>query len=275
MSDDDYTEYVINGPDDFPEDMPEEVRQVLRNIMDSMGEGGPQIGIVAASVGPKSDSHDFVAEQVMPSEAQLALKPGDFVTVMGSQDDPVSNSEHGILGEVLDPAEYASTFPDWEDRILNSYMLLNWRETGMETPELGWFARARLILVPTGHEKDFEEYFLDTGLEGGFPPGWLVEMYVEMVKGISKSNKNFLPPMMHCPKCDSQRVYMHTKRSKEQITFVGQITDDWENKADLATGVYAVSSFADRETTSAELHCTSCEAVIDLEGEGYDIYLKP
>src|SRR3954470_2590956 len=124
------------GPDDVPPEIREVIDNFLRERAENDTEGFMSLDVdnlppeVAAAFKnmffrrqmQEKASKPTMVDTVSPSKEQLNLKPGDKC-YMSSGIEEIEARGLTVL-EVLDPADYAGLFPDWEERIeLNGVVL--------------------------------------------------------------------------------------------------------------------------------------------------------
>ena len=211
----------------------------------------------ASSLYEGPDVHDEVGEQVIPSDEQRALKPGDLVVV-----GIVSNLKEDLMvGEVLDPREHAEDFPDWEHRVnVQGFILINYYVE--HTPEggVGWVRRAKCI--PADRELWDKMHEVATGqvsYQGELPPAWLVEMYANSVLQLGKANpESGAPKPFPCPECNRLTVLMRTRI--ERTTWFGVGHD-----SETDSVIEAFTPYKKQTHKVFDFICLSCgkEAEID------------
>jgi len=239
-NDDNSGDFAFGG-----DDVPEQIQELLRKMISrSMLTG---------------NAHDAVAEQVRPSQEQFDLGPGDFVSV--------SNSEDGggsviCAARLLDPNEYAEDFPDWEERVLNSFVLGTWYTPDQLQGELGWFARSKLVKLSPAQFSEFFEW-IKNGEVPNPVPAWIAQRYNEVVIGLNEANEDFMPNPLKCGGCGSLAQVLDVSYSHRSLHSVGRFRDK-EGKDPNA--YYAASQHSETEKRETLLRCLNCGATEDVDG---------
>lgn len=161
-------------------------------------------------------------ENTRPTNEQYAVKIGDRVILAKTNSKMDSDI---VFGVVLDPAEHADDYPDYEDRLLRSYMLVRWRSTEDIKGDNGWFARVRLI--PITDDADWTEvdtWFLTESFPEKFPD-WMQERYLSLTESLGEINEN-VPKLVRCPGCQGPNVILKAVHTCYITGKAGLITEE-------------------------------------------------
>ena len=208
------------------------------------------------------DQNSFVGQsidvenQIMPLDEQLSFGPGDTAILAGSNI-PLEQDFSVVRG--MDPEEHAETFPDWEDRLLNSYVLCEHFSRADPDISLGWFSRLKLMPIPA---ERYEEAVM--WLQIGFPnkmPDWADEVYHKYTAQLSERAPDVVPLQVTCPNCHEHSVELLVVRRIEYRMKAGQVQHEGETK-------YVPLHPPDEEGShSARLHCTKCDSTAELDDD--------
>ena len=228
-------------------DLPEELKAIIANLV-----GG-------ISMNTTGLAHDRTEDEVHPAEEQLNYGPGDYVAV--TQDRQVGESiGHAFeIGVVVDPAEHATTFPDWEDRLFKSYLLLNYYASNETDGDLyGWFPRTQLVKFP----KDQWEQLLEmvkSGEAGNFAqPPWMTVRYHEVLAQLAQKNPDLMPPVVRCPVCDGYGVVFTVTKTMKESYAMGYNPAESDGTYPWNNSLFKVCDVAGKYTTKTTWVCNSC-----------------
>jgi hypothetical protein len=238
------------------DDMPEELREILK-------------GLARKAALSQEAAHDAVAEQVRPSKAQFALGPGDLVSVFGTD---TGDGDDVVIGVILDPDEYAEQFPDWEERIRNSYVLCRYKSMGITGEELGWFPRSKCIQLDRWqydeHQRWLAQGYIDTE-----PPAWMLELTTETIRGLNEANDHFMPEPHCCEECGSSAVLLDVRITERHQYLMGSFPNGGSPHDD-PNAMYSIAKFGEGEHKQAMLKCLACGHEVDTEERDRSLYLK-
>jgi hypothetical protein len=281
MSDDD--EPVVFNGDEIPEEAKQALDEFFRNHPEMMNDEGvavfsnenihempePVREIIHRMIAGKMVQHlahkavsghapgaDRLNDEYMPSPGQLNLQAGDKCVVSyGGVED---QSGEILLCELLDPQEYEETFPDWEERVYNGWLLARyWTKDHLELendPDLGWFSRISLMKIEEEWQWSIYWEWMKAGTLPENPPPWVLTHYLDVFAGISDNNQQLLPNAYQCVECGSKAVLLVATRSEEFKYFVGQhprYDEDYETK----DGVYAYTRYGKKEISVTHIEC--------------------
>lgn len=201
-----------------------------------------------------------VEQELMPLDAQLFFGPGDVAMMAAS--DTMLDSDFTLI-QAVDPAQFAETYPDWEERLLNSYVLCNIFSRDDPIMHLGWVSRVKVLPISSEH---YEEAL--TWLEKGFPmeaPDWTLEYFRQYTDALSERAPGLVPKAVTCIHCESREVELIVKRNLTYTSRAGVI---------LIEGVerhIPLSEVQEASTHTAQLHCTNCHASADLSDDEWQL----
>lgn len=192
-----------------------------------------------------------VHDDVRPTESQCAIKPGDkalFAQHHSEIDDAFT------LLEVLDASEYAVPFPDWETRLMGSYVLCFWLSDDDQTGDIGWFHRTMLIQITDEQHAEVRGWIENKK----FPeirPDWIVETYESFTRSVSRQDPNRIPDVAECEKCKSTDMFVVIKHKTMVWAMAGHF-DSLDDRND----VYVPMSEGQHECeTVSSVLCRTCQ----------------
>jgi len=224
------------GGDDMPDGLEALLRGLARKAMDT--------GL----------AHDPTEDKIMPSKEQLNIAPGDCVAVM--------HMDHGVdeefcIAEVLYPEQHAETYPDWEDRLLKSFVLTRWYTGHNLHGKVGWIPRARLILVDRDHFDEMYQWLTDGHDITGVPPTWLVIRYAEAMVGHAEANHQ-LPNPIRCPECESPAVIVTIHKSMDEKYTMGIKKEGQGKEWGEETPFHVMVPYTKDYAVHADIECKAC-----------------
>lgn len=198
-----------------------------------------------------------VENEITPLDSQLNLRPGDHA-IGATANTPLERDFTVVT--LLDPSEHAGTFPDWEERLLKSYVFGEYCSFNDPNFHRGWFSRVKLLPITQEHFEIAEHWLPDNWPEWmtHTPPDWAVDYFDEYASELSKRAPSRVPNPVTCPNCNGRRVELHVAHRIEYRVRCGEVT-----KGDV-TKIVPVNDLDERQTWSAQLYCTDCESVADL-----------
>lgn len=226
---------------EFGGELPEELKALLQGITRKAMDSGL--------------AHDHAADEVMPSKEQLGLVPGDYVAITHSEQP--SDSEF-MIAEVINPELHAEEFPDWEDRLLASYLFVKWYSRGNLEGLLGWVPRAKLVLCSESQFQTMTSWIKGEETLGDNPPDWLVVLYNNALAGLADANPEGMPYPVKCPDCGGFGVLVKlTKTATEHYAMgTGHEVRDEEWKKE--NHWHVVTPYHKDYKTVADLLCKEC-----------------
>lgn len=248
----------VGGEGDEP---PEEVKEILRKLI-----SGQLLG--------QNTRHEVTADLVNPNQEQYDLGPGDHcLVILGQNEEPraVDDTTYTLV-KVLDPEQYADEFPDWETRLMNSYVLGMWYGAGNDLGELGWYGRVNLMKIEPWQWDAVEAHNTDKkGLE--MPCQWLIRRYGETIDGLRLSNPNLeMPSPIYCGTCSRPTVMLKMRQVTEVMGIAGFYPTSLQGKKN--SDFYMLSENELKDEGTAALHCISCDAKAWLDLDETDIYFN-
>jgi hypothetical protein len=201
---------------------------------------------------------DFEAE-VKPLPVQYAAVPGDK-GIIASSENPIDSDF--AVAEILDPAEYAEQFPDWEQRLQNSYILCGWFSLADPEGSVGWFSRVKFI--PISEEQYDETLKWQEGEWPDDPPEWLNDIYTWYTDSMHARVPDRIPTTVKCPECGSNKTDLQIKKIYTASARAGVVERDGEVKYVHISGVEK-----DGEG-QARIVCESCSHTWRIKAKEWD-----
>lgn len=202
-------------------------------------------------------------DEIRPIPAQFNMGPGTTAVVASS----ISGDDESLtVAKILDPEEYKDRYPDFGDRLLNSYVLCKYHEAPpFNEPDgsVGWFSRVKLIELPEEHYAEILG-FIEKDVFPPSPPSWLSEAYDKFNVELSAVSPDTVPAPIRCPNCGKYDVNLHIEHVVSLVTDVGILTREGE-QAMVPTGDHDHSCMS-----TAKLVCTKCKWHADVETK--DVY---
>jgi len=239
-----------------PEDMPEELKNILNNLL---------TGVSLNQTGLAHDEHE---DEIHPAEEQLNYGPGDLVAVsQGPDQQRIGRTLE--MGVIVDPAEHAETYPDWEDRLMKSYMLLNYYTVGEDDGNLyGWFPRSTLIKFEKEHWDQMLVWLKSGNVNNEAPPSWMICRHHEVMNGLAEKNPDKRFPLVSCPTCDGLGVVITmTRTEKDAMVFGYDPNEEGSNVYPWKPGLYKVAQISHEEDIVGHWKCHRCGAEGELDEE--------
>ena len=213
---------------------------------------------------------DRPTDVLMPSDAQLALKPGDRAV---ETDGLHSGKDIGApltIVEMIDAEEYKDIYPDWEERLWKGRVLCRyWTHMELsyeaDEPEMGWFSRLHLIRLPENYMWEEARGWVMHGHAPFDPPEWLVRLMVDAQQKVNKANGHTLPGPGHCENCGSSGMVL---KLKQIVSDVHMYCEKQDEDAVFTCGQYSRLY----ETTKVKA-CMGCGFEVDLDENGTQIHM--
>jgi hypothetical protein len=208
----------------------------------------------------------MITDDLRPTSTQYSMGPGDFAILPGTA---AEIDQSVTLVELLDPAQHADEFPDWEDRLLNSYVCVKF--TDEENPEgyTGWVSRVKLIQLDTDQYGQVMKWMTKDEVRPDTIPDWLDAIYNEYQNEVARSSGGAIPEMVACGNCGQNNVVLRFIHTTELITDVGKLVGD--DNIYLAQEDHKHSSCS----SSATLVCSTCNWTADLNLDQEQLKAKP
>lgn len=203
-------------------------------------------------------------EKLKPFQEQYDLGPGD-AAIISSAESLIDKDFTAV--QILGPEQYAEEFPDWEDRLHNSYVLCKWNSEHDPEGETGWFARVKLIHIEESHYLEVQQWVEKEDFPSQ-PPAWLKEYYDEYTDKLSKVTPGAVPVTPTCPECGSREIQLHAIQINRMAGQAGEIEREGQSK-------YVVRHQPQADAVrEAHLHCMDCNARGDLSDEEWDFEFR-
>jgi len=195
-------------------------------------------------------------DEIMPLEDQLEFGPGDAALV-ATANTPLE--EDFVIVRCLDPERHAETFPDWEERLLQSYVLCEFFSGADPEITIGWFSRLKLLRISNYRYRETRRWLKD-----GFPdeiPDWCAEVFGVYTAQLSQRAPTRVPRPVVCQNCGGAKVQLRIVRRIEYIAPAGQLIRDGRD-------VYVpIAEPEENDSHVARLVCTECTSAALLEDE--------
>ncbi len=206
------------------------------------------------------------ANDLRPTEPAMALKPGDKVLV--AMTEALVNNEIAT-GTVLDPEQYAERFPNWEERVHKSWMLLEWISTDdfKDGPHIGWFEWSRMIPMTEEQQTELVGYFPEWEPEEEVMiPSWIQDLQHGHVRLLSHEDPSKVSTPVTCGECGSSEVMIHGIQVHEISAEAAQRVIDGK------THYYNTGEIEHQNRQLVHLHCTDCNSKMDLDDDEYHFH---
>jgi len=195
-----------------------------------------------------------VENDIMPIDDQLNFGPGD-AAILASANTPLE--QDFVIARAVNAEKYAQEFPDWEERLLNSYVLCQLFSKNDPEIHLGWVSRLKLLPIKTHRYKECRRWMKD-----GFPesmPQWATDQYRMYTDKLAEQAPGVVPRSINCPNCGSTEVELVVTRRIEYKGRSGKLLRDGNE-----IYVPVVEPDIEQEHT-ARLRCTGCDSTATLE----------
>jgi hypothetical protein len=190
---------------------------------------------------------ETVENEITPLPNQLALEPGD----MGILASANTQLEHEFcVVKVLDAEKYAETFPDWEERLLNSFLLCELTSRNDLEPYPGWVSRLKILPITEEH---YEEAL--SWQTAGFPddvPEWGLDFYLDYADALSDQKPDTVPHSVQCKACGSRHVDLVVDRKVHYSCRAGSILIDDKRK------IIPLNEVEEQDEHVPQLVCGDC-----------------
>jgi hypothetical protein len=200
------------------------------------------------------EHNNFVSEaqeveaQITPLDDQLNFGVGD-VAILASSNAPLEADFTVVKG--LDPANYAETFPDWEERMtFNAHVLCEIFSRADTELSIGWVHRLKLLPI-----KQYRYKELKTWRKKGFPedpPEWVMKIFRNYTDQLAERAPDKVPVAVTCSACGKRNVELVVVRRLEYRGRAGLMRQGEDERH---------VTLHDPETTSthqAKLVCSDC-----------------
>jgi len=224
-----------------------------------MPEHNPMLAMLLESnsfVGMAPD----VENEIMPIDAQLNFGPGDVAMLAGANT-PLE-SDFAIV-QAIDPEQKAETYPDWEERLLNSYVLCSKFSKNDPEVSIGWFSRVKILPISHQHYEEALGWLVN-----GFPdevPSWCETYHHRYVDQLAQHAPEIVPRGVVCPYCESRDVALIVQRRLEYTSKAGTVLHDGKNL------FVPINQVEESSTHTATLRCKNCKAYADLGDEEWNL----
>lgn len=197
-----------------------------------------------------------IEDTITPLPEQLDFGPGDAALLAGAN--TMLESDF-VVARCVDAAKHAESYPDWEERLWNSYVLCELFSSQDPSLYLGWVSRLKLMPMSGYRYRQARKW-----LKEGFPddlPAWVEQIYQHYTDQLAKEAPTMVPTTVTCPNCGETGVEIrYTTRTKYKAK-VGRLMVEGEEK------FVPLSEPDEERSLTAELRCPDCDAHADLADE--------
>jgi hypothetical protein len=209
---------------------------------------------------------EAVENEIMPLQTQLEMKPGDHA-ILAAASTPLERDF--VMITVLDPERHEGTFPDWEERLLNSYLLCEYFSREDMAVSIGWFARVKMLPISAEHWREADGWREQEHWPNRIPD-WAEQYYLEYSNQLSKVAPERVTKKAICPYCDSLNVALRVIIREEVLANAGSIQAK-QSDGSYRTVYLPCSDAATQMEYTAHLQCQDCGASADLKDEEWDL----
>jgi hypothetical protein len=199
---------------------------------------------------------EMVENTIMPLDNQLTFGVDDCAILAGSN---IPLERDFVLVRGLDPEKHAEAFPDWEDRMLNSYVLCEIFSRADPDISIGWISRLKLMRIPKYRYKEARRWMKD-----GFPdqlPDWAGVAYRKYTDALAERAPEVVPLQVTCPNCHRREVELLVVRRIEYRVNAGQV------KVGEGQRYVPLHPPEEKDSHTARLHCRKCDSTAELTDE--------
>ncbi len=201
-----------------------------------------------------------VENEIMPLENQLAFGVGD-TAIVAQANTQLENDL--VFVKAIDASAHETTFPDWSEREMNSFVLCEYFSAADPDFSIGWFSRLKLMPIKQYRYKEARGW-----RKNGFPselPDWILKYHEKYTESLSQHSPGTVPKSVHCPNCDSTDVEIDVVRKIQYVARVGSLTIDGHE--------FYVPVMDPEETGThfARLHCKNCDSKADLSDNEWQL----
>jgi len=202
-----------------------------------------------------------VEGNVQPVDDQLNFGPGDAALQAASS--TLLERDFAVL-RGIDPAKHAEEFPDWEERLLMGYVLVEHFSRSDPEISIGWVSRLKLLPMSSYRYRQARKWMTD-----GFPdviPDWASKNYQKYADQLALVAPDTVPKPCTCGNCGSREILFQIIKHTEYQGRAGEIMRNGENLTYVP-----VTDLDEQTSAQARLICTDCESVADLDKDEWDM----
>lgn len=213
----------------------------------------PHLGMMLEGLNLLGQTQDI--DDYKPLSNQYAIKVGDHVIAAGTS---AGIDNTFTIGIVLDPEEYKTKFPDWEERLMKSYLLVQWHARDDAIGDIGWFSRVKLIPVDEDHYLEILGYMENQNWPETYPE-WLLETYEGYTDALHEQQPLHIPKRAYCKLCGSRDTEIHASRRVVVAVKAGEVEFKGEPR------YVGISPVQHDCYYDAHIHCNSCNGRGEME----------
>lgn len=214
----------------------------------------PLIAMILATSDIMADT--MVTDDLKPLSSQYELKVGCKAIMAGTNS--TLDGDLTVL-EVVDPENFAGNYPNWEERLMKSYLLCRWQSESDPEGGFGWFSRVKLIEVTDEHHAEVLSW-IEKQERPDNAPDWLVETYDNYTRSLSEIAPTKVPKLAHCGVCESAKVVVVVKHIATFSSPAGEIQSE-----NGTTAFVPIGEMSHDCESSGHLHCTECGSTRQME----------
>jgi hypothetical protein len=216
----------------------------------------PILGLVLAQSNLLQEAEE-VDHRLKPTPSQYQIGPGVFAVIAGTD---AKLDQDLTAVKVLDPEQHAETWPDWQERVQNSYLLCQWNSALDPVGGIGWFARVRLIELDEDKYREIRHWLEDWSNNAPSDmPTWMTERYNQYTDALAAASPGLIPQTAKCGVCGSANVAFVFKHYTEFISQAGEL------QTDGATYFVPLTDSRSECKSVAHLACHDCQSERHLE----------
>jgi len=203
---------------------------------------------------------ESVENEIMPLDEQLNFTTGDVAILAAAN---TGLEQDFAVVRAVDAEQHAETWPDWEERLLKSFVLCEIFSRSDPEISLGWVNRIKLLPIKQYRYKELKSW-----RKKGFPddpPEWIMKYYRKYTDALSERAPNVVPRAVTCPHCGKRNVELVVTRRLEYKGRAGLMK--------LPAGERHVP-ITDPDVTSSHvaiLRCSDCKATADLTDDEWEL----
>jgi hypothetical protein len=197
---------------------------------------------------------ESVENEIMPLESQLTLTPGVHCMVAASNT-PLERDF--VMATMVDAEQHSGDFPDWEERMLNSYVLCEYWSRDDPDTHLGWFSRLKLVPITEEHYQDADSWRPDD-----WPhemPDWATDYLRIYTDQLSDRAPERVPHVVSCPNCGERDVQIKVVRRLTYEARAGELSHEEQRR------YVPLHELDVEENYFARLICPDCGSVAEME----------
>jgi len=157
---------------------------------------------------------EVVEDEIMPLDEQLNFDVGDAAILATAN---TMLERDFVILRMIDAEKHAKTFPDWEERLLNSFVLCKYFSRNDPEESIGWFSRLKVVPISNYRYREAR-----TWMKKEFPseiPDWAFKAFQDLADRLSVNAPAIIPKAVTCPNCGDRNVGLKVVR---RVTYAGR-----------------------------------------------------